>query len=108
MVLEKFSSAAPYHLLAYASVTGATVWHSFIGGPVAFKVLPRQQFGLLQGKLFPVYFSLQSLLNGICLITTSDRRGRILFSVGLACGLMNLAVVGPWTTRYNYVNIDLH
>ncbi|CAF3309259.1 unnamed protein product [Rotaria socialis] len=99
MLAKLLSSSAPYHLLSYASVTGITLWHSFIGGPVAFKTLPRQQFGLLQSKLFPIYFSLQTVLNGICLLTTSNRNGRIIFIIGLVCGLLNLAIVGPWTTK---------
>lgn len=101
MVPAIFSSLAPYHLLSYASVTGITLWHSFIGGPVAFKVLPRQQFGLLQSKLFPIYFSLQSVLNGVCLVTTSHRNGRIVFWIGLVGGVLNLILVGPWTTKYD-------
>ena len=96
-----FISIAPYHILSYASVTGITLWHSFVGGPVAFKVLPRQQFGTLQSKLFPIYFSLQSLLNGICLATTSNRNSRIIFSIGTIGGLINLTIVGPWTSRYD-------
>ncbi|CAF3869937.1 unnamed protein product [Rotaria magnacalcarata] len=99
MLAKLLSSSAPYHLLSYASVTGITLWHSFIGGPVAFKTLPRQQFGLLQSKLFPIYFSLQTVLNGICLLTTSNRNGRIIFIIGLVGGLLNLAIVGPWTTK---------
>ena len=101
MIPTIFSSPAPYHLLSYASVTGITLWHSFIGSPIAFKVLPRQQFGLLQSKLFPIYFSLQSALNGVCLLTTSNRNARIIFLIGLVSGVINLTVVGPWTTKYD-------
>ena len=100
MIPTVFTTPAPYHLLSYASLTGLTLWHSFIGGPIAFKVLPRQQFGLLQSKLFPVYFSLQSALNGVCLLTTSNRNARIIFIIGIVGGLINLTVVGPWTSKY--------
>ena len=104
MLSRLFSSVVPYHVLSYASVTGLTLWNSFIGGPVSFKVLPRQQFGMLQSKLFPIYFSLQSVLNGICLLTTSNRNGQIIFSIGLVGGLINLIIVGPWTTRFDTQN----
>jgi hypothetical protein len=107
MISTIFSSSAPYHLLSYASVTGITLWHSFIGGPVAFKVLPRQQFGLLQSKLFPIYFSFQSILNGVCLVTTSNRNARIIFLIGIAGGLLNLTIVGPLTSKYDAINISL-
>jgi hypothetical protein len=106
MISTIFSSSAPYHLLSYASVTGMTLWHSFIGGPVAFKVLPRQEFGLLQSRLFPVYFSLQTILNGVCLVTTSNRNARIIFLIGAVSGLINLTIVGPWTTKYDAINIS--
>ncbi|CAF1277411.1 unnamed protein product [Adineta ricciae] len=99
MIPTILTSSTPYHLLSYASVTGLTLWHSFIGGPVAFKVLPRQQFGLLQSKLFPVYFLSQSVLNGICLLTTSNRKSRRIFLIGIVGGLLNLIVVGPWTSK---------
>jgi len=99
MIPDVFTSTGPYHLLSYASVTGLTLWHSFVGGPVAFKVLPRPQFGLLQSKLFPIYFLSQSVLNGICLLTTSNRNGRITFAIGLVGGLLNLVIVGPWTSK---------
>ncbi len=107
MIPTIFSSSAPYHLLSYASVTGLTLWHSFIGGPIAFKVLPRQQFGLLQSKLFPIYFSLQSVLNGVCLVTTSNRNARIIFLIGALSGLINLTILGPWTTKYDAINVSL-
>jgi len=107
MIPTIFSSPAPYHLLSYASVTGITLWHSFIGGPIAFKVLPRQQFGMLQSKLFPIYFSLQSVLNGVCLLTTSNRNARIIFLIGAVSGLINLTILGPWTTKYDAINVSL-
>jgi len=31
-------------------------WVSFFGGVIAYKTLPRQQFGALQHKTFPIYF----------------------------------------------------
>ncbi len=107
MIPTIFTSPAPYHLLSYASVTGITLWHSFIGGPIAFKTLPRQQFGLLQSKLFPIYFSLQSVLNGVCFVTTSNRNARIIFLIGAVSGLINLTIVGPWTTKYDAINVFL-
>lgn len=105
MLLESVNSRTPFHILSYASLTGMTLWHSYIVGPIAFQALPRQQFGLLQSKLFPVYFSIQSALNGVCLFTTSNRNARIIFLVGTVGGLINLLIVGPWTTRYDSISI---
>lgn len=44
------------HLLFLGTFTGAAVYTSFFAGILMFKNLPRQTFGRLQSKLFPVYF----------------------------------------------------
>ncbi|KAJ8454083.1 hypothetical protein ONZ45_g19442 [Pleurotus djamor] len=49
------------YVLAYGWLFGMSVWISFFGGIIAFKSLPRHQFGALQHKTFPIYF-LQSLV----------------------------------------------
>uniref|UniRef100_A0A7N2KQL6 Reverse transcriptase zinc-binding domain-containing protein n=1 Tax=Quercus lobata TaxID=97700 RepID=A0A7N2KQL6_QUELO len=50
------------HLLCYATAFGTALWVTFIGGIIMFKNLPRHQFGNLQSKMFPAYFSMV----GIC------------------------------------------
>ncbi|KAJ6729388.1 hypothetical protein OIU85_020317 [Salix viminalis] len=50
------------HLLCFSTAFGAALWVTFIGGIIMFKNLPRHQFGNLQSKMFPAYFSLV----GIC------------------------------------------
>ncbi|MQL77632.1 hypothetical protein Taro_010041 [Colocasia esculenta] len=45
------------HLLSFATAWGAALWVTFIGGIIMFKNLPRHQFGNLQSKMFPAYFS---------------------------------------------------
>ncbi|OBZ79858.1 hypothetical protein A0H81_00481 [Grifola frondosa] len=44
------------YLLGYAWLFGMTLWVTFIGGVIAFRALPRQQFGTLQHRTFPIYF----------------------------------------------------
>ena len=68
-----------YHILSYGSFLGATLFQSFIGGVVAFKVLPRAQFSTLQKATFPVFFALQSVL-GLALLFTYP--GEKLLGVG--------------------------
>ncbi|KAI6674551.1 hypothetical protein NL676_002457 [Syzygium grande] len=46
------------HLLGFATAWGAALWVTFIGGIIMFKNLPRHQFGNLQGKMFPAYFTM--------------------------------------------------
>ncbi|XP_043722477.1 transmembrane protein 205 [Telopea speciosissima] len=50
------------HLLCFATAFGSALWVTFIGGIIMFKNLPRHQFGNLQSKMFPAYFSLV----GVC------------------------------------------
>lgn len=44
------------YLLGYAWLFGMSLWITFFGGVIAYRTLPRQQFGALQHKTFPVYF----------------------------------------------------
>ncbi|CAD6935514.1 unnamed protein product [Tilletia controversa] len=46
------------HYFIWATVFGASIWQGSIGAYTSFKALPRRDFGRLQAKLFPVYFSL--------------------------------------------------
>ncbi|XVE73409.1 hypothetical protein DITRI_Ditri11bG0115700 [Diplodiscus trichospermus] len=50
------------HILSFSTAWGAALWVTFIGGIIMFKYLPRHQFGNLQSKMFPAYFSLV----GVC------------------------------------------
>ena len=49
------------HLLCFSTAWGAALWVTFIGGIIMFKNLPRHQFGNLQSKMFPAYFSMVGL-----------------------------------------------
>ncbi|KAJ8440831.1 hypothetical protein Cgig2_000719 [Carnegiea gigantea] len=46
------------HLLCFSTAWGAALWVTFIGGIIMFKHLPRHQFGNLQSKMFPAYFTM--------------------------------------------------
>lgn len=54
------NTRAPYHVLIYSLIFGASTFHSFVLSPVAFKTLKREDFGLLQSKIFPSYFVAQA------------------------------------------------
>lgn len=59
------------HLLVFATVYGSSIWVNFIGGHVLARAIPRQQFGFLQSKLYPVYFSTVACGLAICLLAHS-------------------------------------
>lgn len=112
-------SPAPYHILSYGTFLGTTFFHSFINGIVAFRTLPRPQFSVLQSKLFPIYFSMQTALpvvlaltypadklaigshSGIAGVLAPSNLWTVLAPIALMflTGLANLALVGPATTK---------
>ncbi|KAH8701290.1 hypothetical protein GQ44DRAFT_632099 [Phaeosphaeriaceae sp. PMI808] len=118
--LSSFKSPATYHLLSYGTLIGSTLFQSFIGGVVAFRALPRPQFSALQKNIFPAYFTLQtltplamwityprSLISALTSTTNhvadsetaNDKLNAYLISTMLATALLNLAYVGPQTTK---------
>ncbi|GAA6041289.1 hypothetical protein JCM8097_001318 [Rhodosporidiobolus ruineniae] len=108
-VFRAVTRAPAVYNLALGTVLGSTVWHSFIGGPIAYKSLPRQSFGHLQSRLFPPFFALQSTASAVLLgfyaragklsrATLRTDRNLWLLVTMLATGVANWAVVGPWTS----------
>ena len=60
------------HLLVLSGAWGMQVWVTFISGFLLFRSLPRHTFGLVQSKVFPVYFH-----------------------VSLGCAFINLCILAP-------------
>jgi len=111
----------PYHIIAYGTLLGSSIFQSFIGGVTAFKVLPRSSFAQLQKALFPIYFSMQTGLSVILALTypiphqtpasTTSPISALLFdpehrysallpiALTFVGGLVNLTIVGPATTK---------
>ncbi|KAJ6604276.1 hypothetical protein DFH09DRAFT_1122181 [Mycena vulgaris] len=65
-LLNLFSSSGLY-VVAYGWLFGMSLWISFFGGVIAYKTLPRAQFGALQHKTFPIYFVLSIILGSTLL-----------------------------------------
>ncbi|RKU40291.1 hypothetical protein DL546_001648 [Coniochaeta pulveracea] len=109
-------SPAPYHILSYGTLLGTTFFHSFVNGIVAFRELPRPQFAVLQSKLFPIYFSMQTALPVVLAVTypaglatpsglaglldVSNRWSALVpIATMFVTALANMVVVGPATTK---------
>ncbi|GAA6006183.1 hypothetical protein JCM10207_000554 [Rhodosporidiobolus poonsookiae] len=102
-------SSRGIYSLVLGTTLGSTIWHGLIGGPIAYRVLGRLKFGELQSSLFPKFFALQSTASLALLglyhragklsraTLRSDRQAWMLVTMALT-GLLNWAVVGPWTT----------
>lgn len=95
------------HLLALASWLGSTVWVTFIAGLTMFKNMPRQMFGKVQAKLFPMYFALHAASALVILgchvwggMGVSGAAKVVLTSLSTALGasLLNLLVLEPKAT----------
>jgi hypothetical protein len=100
--------------LFYLVIASSNIFlQSFIGGPVAYKALPRPQFSQLQQKIVPIYFALQTALPLVLFFTHPHFSAAILLAptspvwrstvlplfLVLATSLANLAMVGPATTK---------
>ncbi|GBG65427.1 hypothetical protein CBR_g50787 [Chara braunii] len=99
------------HLMAFATAFGSSLWATFIGGVIAFRCLPRHQFGMLQSKLFPAYFRVVLTCVSVCLMAlglthpftkTAAAAERLQFwilSGSAVATAINLVLLEPWTTK---------
>jgi hypothetical protein len=102
------TATAVMHLLGFATAYGACVWVTFVSSHVLAAALPRQQLGVVQSKLFPVYF--RALAYGVGLALAAHLLGRergslasraqslnLLAALGLV--LANMLLLEPKATR---------
>ena len=55
--------------MTYGTLLGSNLFQTFLGGPLAFKALPRPQFSTLQQAIFPPYFTFQAALPVLLALT---------------------------------------
>ncbi|GLB36463.1 putative protein with domain of unknown function (DUF4149) [Lyophyllum shimeji] len=103
------------YLLGYAWLFGMSLWITFFGGVIAFKTLPRQQFGNLQHKTFPVYFVLSIIVSAFLLTLWTVEHPHVVTHIArpnvadvaqayalatvLLCQCVNYFVIGPLTSK---------
>ncbi|OMO53980.1 hypothetical protein CCACVL1_28161 [Corchorus capsularis] len=56
------------NLVGLATAYGMSVWVTFISSDVLARLLPRQQFGVVQSKIYPVYFRAMAYSIGLALL----------------------------------------
>ncbi|TEB35101.1 hypothetical protein FA13DRAFT_1728902 [Coprinellus micaceus] len=114
-LLKGLASVDGWYLLGYSWLFGMSLWISFFGGVIAFRALPRQQFGALQHKTFPVYFVQSIILSGSLLAIWIQKHPHVVqnafkpwfLDVAQAYALaivligqgLNYFVVGPMTSK---------
>ncbi|CAN1171897.1 Transmembrane protein 205 [Linum perenne] len=90
------------NMLGLATAYGMSVWVTFISSYILASVLPRQQLGMVQSKMYPVYFRAQSLSIGIALLSHLLRqwthllsaKSEMLQAFNLSVALLLIAVNG--------------
>ncbi|ODQ77326.1 hypothetical protein BABINDRAFT_169201 [Babjeviella inositovora NRRL Y-12698] len=103
--MSLFLSKAPYHVIIYSLIFGASTFQSFLAAPVALSVLERRQFGVLQNKIFPGYFIAQSVAPVLLFLTAPYQLGAVALSTLSVCsvsGLANYFYFLPWTEGVRY------
>lgn len=56
------------NLLGFASAYGMCVWITFVSSYVLSRAMPRQQFAVVQSKIYPVYFRAMAYCLGVALL----------------------------------------
>ncbi|CAL5212101.1 unnamed protein product [Lathyrus oleraceus] len=87
------------NLLGFASGYGMCVWITFVSSYVLSRVMPRQQFAVVQSKIYPVYFRAMGYCLGVALLghvfghgIRHDKSGGVLQSWNLLASLLAVLV----------------
>ncbi|KAI0343984.1 hypothetical protein BDW22DRAFT_1111710 [Trametopsis cervina] len=111
------------YFLGYGVLLGMSFWVTFVGGVIAHRALPRQQFGALQHRVFPAYFKTSIVLTGGLLYLWYYGHPTVLEHVlqpqvadvaqtyalaSIVIGqTLNLAVIGPLTSKTMFERYQL-
>ena len=100
-----------FHLLFFGANLGSVLYTSFVLGIVMIKQLPRQIFGRLQSKLFPIYFAWSCFSLGVQLLTGNvmglNKTAMQWLGVSLAAALANALYLEPASTRVMFARYAL-
>nr|XP_027091300.1 uncharacterized protein LOC113712189 [Coffea arabica] len=106
-------------LLGLAGAYGMSIWVTFISSYVLARALPRQQFAILQSKIYPVYFQAMAYSVGLVLVGhLLSRRKRVSSGAGdtlqgfnllasLLMLLINLKYLEPLATKVMFESMKL-
>ncbi|TVU14472.1 hypothetical protein EJB05_37942, partial [Eragrostis curvula] len=102
------TATAVMHLLGFAAAFGTCVWVTFMSSYVLAAALPRQQLGMLQSKMYPVYFramaygvglALASHLLGAERSSLASRAQSVNLIAALGLVLANMLLFEPKATK---------
>ncbi|CAG9464843.1 unnamed protein product [Pedinophyceae sp. YPF-701] len=104
---------AMLHMCAFGTWFGTMAYTTFAVGILLFKNLPRQTFGKVQSKLFPVYFGSTALCIAACagsMVAAGTPLGATAMRpllVAMGCTLVNLLYLEPKTTVCMFKRYEL-
>ncbi|XP_043714886.1 uncharacterized protein LOC122663265 [Telopea speciosissima] len=102
-------------LLGFATAYGTCVWVTFVSSYVLAGVLQRQQFGIVQSKIYPVYFKTMAYSIGLSLVglwfNPRSRRSKSVQSYNLLASLVmilaNLFYLEPQATKVMFEKMKI-
>lgn len=107
-MLAPLADLAPYHLLIYGTLLGTELYQSFVMTKLCYQALPMSAFTNLQKRVFPVYFTGQSLLVLVTAATVppygpasliQEKSDWIPLAIAGATAVLNWTSAGPKTKQ---------
>lgn len=106
------------HLFTFSAVYGSAFWVTFVSGMILAKHIPRQQFGYVQSRIFPVYLRilavgqvvlllLHSLLHPWFSTESAERMQLLNFAVMIASTFINAFVLEPRATKVMFERLKV-
>ncbi|KAK3142578.1 hypothetical protein QOZ80_4BG0348430 [Eleusine coracana subsp. coracana] len=102
------TATAAMHLLGFATAFGSSVWVTFLSSYVLAAALPRHQLGVVQSKMYPVYFravaygvglALAAHLLGVERSSFASRAQSVNLLAALGLVLANMMILEPKATK---------
>ncbi|KAJ4962561.1 hypothetical protein NE237_022500 [Protea cynaroides] len=102
-------------LLGFSTAYGTCVWVTFVSSYILAGALPRQQFGIVQSKIYPVYFKAMAYCIAFSLVAMwlnpGSRRSESVQSyillTSLAMVLVNLIYLEPRATKVMFERMKM-
>lgn len=109
-------NSASIHLLLFSTLFGSQLFHGFIGGPVTFQLVPRKTFGLMQSKIFPIYFGMGTVIPAALIGNLALAQGALsavptfplaALGVTMVANAINWLYLGPKATNIMFERHEL-
>ena len=98
------------HLISLAIFFGQNFYTTVSVGPVSYKTLPKRWFGVLQSKLFPIYFTMQVITSKIMILTAPcfpSLTSSVSLQLALFISYLNRRFLEPKSTDIMFSRYDL-